>query len=194
MHDDDSFDRLARRDVELNTVAARGRRRSIGLMVVMFVALGFIITRLNHDTGAALLIAMTGACVGTIVTCWYRWRRHPEDAQSVAFLGLDRTARGSAYRSMWRSSGVEDPVVLTILESMHHHQRRSFPMVAAAMSATAVLGIALVQGAGSGISVRWVSVGIIALLGTAIGLLRLITNRAGVVIGRSRPITLPGQP
>jgi hypothetical protein len=57
----------------------------------------------------------------------------------VAFLGLDRRRRGATYRSMWRGSAIEDPVVLTIVDSIDHDLHRSVSPVVGAVAAMALV-------------------------------------------------------
>jgi hypothetical protein len=178
------FDRLARRDVELNTIATRGRRRSLRLLVLSMVPAPFVVMLTNRDSSLSAVIPVFVVCVGSVSYSWNKWRRRPEDAPSITFMGLDRKTRWSAYRSLWRGSGVDDPIVLAMFESMHDHLRRSFAMVAASLCAAAVAGAALVYG-GDGLHAGWVSMGIAVLLGTAITLQRLSISRSAVVIDRS---------
>jgi integral membrane sensor domain MASE1 len=82
-------------------------------------------------------------------------------------------------------TGIDDPVVLTIIESIHHHLRRSLPAVVATMVAITAMAVALVEAAGSGVSF-WVPAVSVIVAGGAIAGHRWVINRAGVVIDRSR--------
>jgi len=148
MDSDGQFDRLARRDTELTTLAARGRRRTLVVMILVCVPSPFLVMKLNHDSSLASLIPIGISIVGGISYSWAKWRRRPEDAQSVAFVGLDRRRRAATYRSMWRGTAIEDPVVRTIVESIDDHLRRSVWPVIVAVAAVAVMTMALVAGAG----------------------------------------------
>ena len=53
---------------------------------------------------------------------------------------------------MRHGTGIDDPVVLTIVESIHHHLRRSLPAVVATMLVIAAMVVALVGAAGNGVS------------------------------------------
>jgi hypothetical protein len=182
---EDSFERLAQRDAELSRLATRGRRRSLRILIVALVPVPVIVMLLNNDTSAAGVIPVVLVLAVTVYYSWQKWQRHPEETQSIAFMGLDRRTRWSAYRSMWRGTGVDSPVVLTIFESIYAHLRRSFAMVIATMCVTAGLGVTLVQVGGSA-NAMWVSTGIVALLALAIAQQGWIVKRAGVVIDRSR--------
>ena len=99
MKSEDSFDRLARRDAELNALTAKGRRRSLLILVLTLVPVPVILVMLlNHDTSAAGVIPIGIVCIVTISTSWRKWQRHPEETQSIAFMGLDRRTRRAAYR------------------------------------------------------------------------------------------------
>jgi hypothetical protein len=104
----------------------------------------------------------------------------------VAFLGLDRRRRGATYRSMWRGSAIEDPVVLTIVESIDHHLHRSVWPVVAAIVAIAAMAIVLIEVGdpnGSGLSAA-IAIGSLATV--AIASHRWFMNRVGTVLDRSR--------
>ena len=49
-------------------------------------------------------------------------------------------------------TGIDDPVVLTIVESIHHHLSRSVRAVVATMVVMAAMAVALVEAAGHGVS------------------------------------------
>jgi hypothetical protein len=154
-------------------------------MVLILVPVPLVLALVNHDSSASGAIPIGVVCVVSIWYSWQKWQRHPEETQSIAFMGLDRRTRWAAYRSMWRGSALENPVVLTIVESMYAHLRRSSLMVLATMCAAAVMGVALVQ-VGGGTYAQWVSIGIVALLALAIAQQRWLLNRAAVVIAQSR--------
>jgi len=82
-------------------------------------------------------------------------------------------------------TGIDDPVVLTIVESIHHHLRRSLPAVVATILVTAAMAAALVEAAGNGISF-WAPAMSLIVAGGAVAGHRWVINRAGVVIDRSR--------
>jgi hypothetical protein len=181
----DSFDRLARRDAQLHDLAARGRRRSLGIMVVVLVPVPFLVMLLNGDSSIASMIPTLLVLFGTVAYSWNRWNRRPEETQSVAFIGLDRKTRWSTYRSMWQASSVDDPIALILLEAMHDHLQRSFTLVIATIGALAVAGVALVLGS-DGLHAGWLSLVIVVVSLAAIGELRWMVRRAAVVIDRSR--------
>ena len=120
--DDDTFGRLADRDTELHLIAARGRRRALVLLVVLATLFTALMLLLNQDAFTVYLAVFVPTWVASISYSWTKWRRHPEDTQSIAFLGLDRERRRAAYRSVRTATPIEDPVVLTMIESMHEHQ------------------------------------------------------------------------
>jgi hypothetical protein len=186
MDNDEQFNRLASRDTELTTLAGRGRRRALGIMVLSFLPSPFVVMWLNNDSSLESLIPIGIACLGGISYSWAKWKRRPEDSQSVAFIGLDRRRRGATYRSMWRGSAIEDPVVLTIVESIDHHLRRSVWPVVAAIVAVAVMAVLLVEvgdGSGSGLSATIV-IGCLATV--VIASHRWVMNRMGMVLDQSR--------
>jgi hypothetical protein len=145
----------------------------------------FLVMATNDDRSLLGVIPVGIACVVATSYSWTKWRRRPEDSQSVAFVGLDRRRRWATYRSMWNGSRIDDPVVLTIVESIHHHLSRSVPAVVATMVAMAAMAVALVESAGNGVSF-WVPAVIVMVAGGAIAEHRWVINRAGVVIDRSR--------
>src|SRR3954451_21440809 len=102
MDSDEQFRRLARRDTEIGDLARRGRRRTLAIMILLCVPLPFLVMWLNDDTSLAAVVPIALACIGGLAYSWAKWGRRPEDAQSVAFVGLDRTRRGATYRSVWR--------------------------------------------------------------------------------------------
>lgn len=165
MDGNEKFQQLAKRDTEITMLAARGRRRVVALMILVCLPVPFVVMKLNDDSSLASLIPIGLACFGGIWYSWSKWTRRPEDAQSVAFVGLDRRRRGATYRSMRTGNAIDDPVVYTIVESISHHMHRSgvWPIVAAA-TAIAIPGVALlvVGGHGSGVAV---AVGVAVLLG-----------------------------
>jgi hypothetical protein len=184
MESDEQFDRLAARDTELNALASRGRRRSLWIMVLWFIPIPFVIMEINHDTSLASIIPLGITLVAAISYSWAKWRRRPEDSQSIAFVGLDRKRQWATYRSILRGNRIDDPVVLTIVESIHDHLRRSVAAVVATTVAIAVMALALVEASGADVSF-WVPVAIVMLAGGAIAEHRWIINRAGLVIDRS---------
>jgi hypothetical protein len=105
--------------------------------------------------------------VAAISYSWVKWRRRPEDSQSIAFVGLDRKRQWATYRSILRGNRIDDPVVLTIFESIHDHLRRSVAAVVATTVAIAVMARALVEASGADVSL-WVPVAIVMLAGGAI--------------------------
>ncbi|MEP6625042.1 MAG: hypothetical protein ABJC79_11400 [Acidimicrobiia bacterium] len=185
MESDEQFDQLALRDVELGALASRGRRRSLGIMILAFFPISFLVMATNDDYSFANVIPVGVTFVGAISYSWGKWRRRPEDSQSVAFVGLDRKRQWATYRSMLRGSCIEDPVVLTIVESIHHHLRRSLAAVVATTVAIAVMGLVLVEVGSDGVSF-WVPVAIVVLAGGALAEHCWIVNRVGLVIERSR--------
>src|SRR3954453_12224002 len=100
MDADDGFARLAQRDATLVALAARGRRRSLLIMIVVCLPLPFLVMALNDDGSYANVLPIALACLGGISYSWSKWKRRPEDTQSIAFVGLSRTQRRSTYRSM----------------------------------------------------------------------------------------------
>src|SRR4029079_15043647 len=87
MDSDEQFDRLAQRDRELTKLAARGRRRTLALMVLLYLPAPFVVMKLNHDTSLVSVIPIALVCVAGTSYSWAKWRRRPEDSQSVAFVG-----------------------------------------------------------------------------------------------------------
>ena len=65
---------------------------------------------------------------------------------------------------MRHGTGIDDPVVLTIIESIHHHLRRSLPAVFATILVVAAMAVALVAAAGNGVSL-WVPAVALVLAG-----------------------------
>jgi hypothetical protein len=188
MDSEEQFHQLARRDTEITTLAARGRRRALGLMVLLSLPLPFVVMKLNNDITFAGVIPVFLGCLGGISYSWAKWRRRPEDAQSVAFVGLDRRRRSATYRSMWRGIAIEDPVVLTIVESIDHHLRLSFWSVVAAVVALAAAAITLIEigGGGSSVGALVAASTIGALAAAVIGAHRWVMNRITVVLDRGR--------
>ena len=92
MDSDEQFDRLARRDTELTALAVRGRRRTLELMVLMYLPAPFIVMKLNNDASLVSLIPIAIACLTGTSYSWAKWRRRPEDSQSMNRVGvvLDR--------------------------------------------------------------------------------------------------------
>ena len=109
----------------------------------------------------------------------------PGDAQSVAFVGLDRRRRAATYRSMWRGTAIEDPVVLTIVESIDDHLRRSVWLVIAAAATVAVMTVTLVAVGGGGGGALAVVVVTGALAATVLAAHRWLMNRVSSVLDRS---------
>src|ERR1700716_3342053 len=106
MDSEEQFDQLARRDEELRTLASRGRRRSLLIMVLAFVPSPFLVMVTSGDRSLLSIIPVGIACVVAISYSWTKWQRRPEDSQSVAFVGLDRRRQWATYRSMWNGTGI----------------------------------------------------------------------------------------
>jgi hypothetical protein len=185
MNSDERYDQLARRDEELNALACRGRWRSLVIMILAFVPAPFLVMAANDDRSLLGVIPIGIACVVAASYSWTKWQRRPEDSQFVAFVGLDRRRQWATCRSMRYGTGIDDPVVLTIVESIHHHLRRSLPTVVATIVVIAAMAVALVEAAGNGISFSVPAVSLI-VAGGAIAGHRWVINRAGLVIDRSR--------
>ncbi len=184
MDSEERFDQLARRDEELRALASRGRRRSLLVMILAFVPSVFLVMETNDDYSLLGVIPVGIACIGTISYSWTKWQRRPEDSQSVAFVGLDRKRQWATYRSMRAGSGIDDPVVLVIVESIHHHLRRSVPVALATIVLIAAMAVALFEAAGNRVYF-WVPAVIVLVAVGAIAGLRWVINRSGVVIDRS---------
>jgi len=178
------FDQLARRDEELQALSARGRRRSLLLMILAFVPAPFLVMLTNHDAGLLSVLPVVIACLAATSYSWTKWQRRPEDSQSIAFVGMDLRRQWSTYRSIRDGTRIDDPVVLTIVESIHHHLSHSVAAVVATMAVIAVMAVALVEGAGNSVSL-WVPAAIFIVAGGAIAGHRWIIHRAGVVIDLS---------
>ena len=144
MNSEEQFDQLARRDEELHALASRGRWRSLVIMILAFVPAPFLVMVANDDRSLLGVLPVGVACVVAASYSWTKWQRRPEDSQFVAFVGLDRRRQWATYRSMRNGTGIDDPVVLTIVESIHHHLRRSLPAVVATMVVIAAMVVALV--------------------------------------------------
>ncbi len=185
MNSEDQFDQLARRDQELHALASRGRWRSLVIMVLAFVPAPFLVMLTNDDRSLLGVIPIGIACVVATSYSWAKWQRRPEDTQFVAFVGLDRRRQWATYRSMRHGTCIDDPVVLTIIESIHHHLRRSLPAVVATILVIAAMAVALLEAAGTGVGL-WVPTAALVLAGGAIAANRWVINRAGIVIDRSR--------
>lgn len=185
MDSDEQFHRLAHRDTELTTLAARGRRRTMAILVLLCLPLPFVVMRLNNDSSLASVLPTGIACFGGLAYSWAKWSRRPEDSQSVAFVGLDRGRRAATYRSMRRGSAIEDPVVLTIVESIHHHLRRSVRPVIAAVVALAVATVTLLA-VGEGRAVALPASIVVGVAAAAVIVAhRWLVDRVGVVLGRT---------
>ncbi len=186
MNSNEQFDQLARPDEELNALVSRGRWRSLVIMILAFVRDPFLVMVANDDRSLLGVIPIGIACVVATSYSWTKWQRRPEDNQFVALVGTTtRRRQWATCRSMRYGAGIEDPVVLTIVESIHHHLRRSLPMVVATVVVIAVMAVALVEGAGPGISL-WVPAVSVIVAGGAVAGHRWVINRAGLVIDRSR--------
>lgn len=185
MNSEDQFNQLARRDNELHALASRGRWRSLVIMILAFVPAPFLVMLTNDDRSLLGVIPVGIACVVATSYSWTKWQRRPEDAQFVAFVGLDRRRQWATYRSMRHGTGIDDPVVLTIIESIHHHLRRSLAVVVATILAIAAIAVTLLEAAGNDVSL-WLPAAALALAGGAIAAHRWVINRAGIVIDRSQ--------
>lgn len=185
MDSDEQFHRLARRDTELTNLAARGRRRALALMVLMYLPAPFVVMLLNNDTSLVSVIPIAVACLAGTSYSWAKWRRRPEDSQSVAFVGLDRKRRGTTYRSMWHGTAIDDAVVVTIVESIDCHLRRSLWPVVAAVVAVAAAAIVLVEvGGGEGSTLIAIAIGVLAA--AVVAAHRWVMNRVTLVLDRGR--------
>ena len=186
MNSDTQFEQLARRDAELHSLASRGRRRSLLIMILACIPSPFLVMAANNDSSLAGLIPIGVAFAVGISYSWTKWQRRPEDSQSIAFVGLDRKRRWATYGSLLRGSRIDDPVVLTIVESIHHHLRRSVAAVVATIVVIAAATIALVEASG-GTASPWLPAAIVVVAAGAIAEHRWIINRSALVIDRSRP-------
>jgi hypothetical protein len=182
MKHDAALAQLGSREVELARIAARGRRRSLAIMLITCVPIPFVVGWINDDMSLVAMIPFV-SLVGGISYSWSKWTRRPEDSQSVAFAGLSRDQRGIAYRSLISGRAIQDPVVLTIVDSMHQHVVRTgwSAILAASGLAVAAIGLMSVGGAGTWPVIAVVIVGIVAAIGAG----WLLTRRAGQVLLRS---------
>jgi hypothetical protein len=181
MNNDAQFDQLARRDTELSALASRGRRRMLLIMILAFIPSPFVIMATNDNVDLAAFIPLGIVIVVAMSYSWAKWQRRPEDSQSVAFVGLDRKRRGATYRSMLGRRRIDDPVVLTIVESIHHHLRRTVVVVVATIVLIAASTLALFAASGDGVTL-WVAAAVLVLAGGAIAGHRWVLNRSGSVI------------
>jgi hypothetical protein len=185
MDSEEQFDRLARRDSEVTALASRGRRRALAIMVLLYIPSPFVVMKMNKDASLASLIPIALACLGGISYSWAKWTRRPEDAQSIAFVGLDRRRRSETYRSMWRGHGIKDPVVLTIVESIDRHLRQSVWAVVVAVVAVAAMTILLIETGDPHASGIVASIVIAVVAAGAIAGHRAVMSRVHVVLARS---------
>ena len=183
MKPEDSFARLARRDAELHELAVRGRRRSLRLMLLGFVPAPFLVMYLNHDSSLSAVFPILIVCVVSGTYSWRKWQQRPEDTQSIAFMGLDRRTRWSTYRSILRGRSIQDPVVFTMIETMHEHVRHAWAMVVLTIVAVATSTIVLIQVGGGGAA--WVSIAIGGLCLLGIATVLWLIRQVGVVLDRS---------
>ena len=87
---------------------------------------------------------------------------------------------------MWRGTSIDDPVVVTIVESIDRHLRRSvWPVIAAvvAVAATAI-GLVEVGSFGAGAMLPAIVIGVLAA--AVIATHRWVMNRVGLVLDRGR--------
>ena len=155
-------------------------------MVVVFLPIPFVLMKINDDRSVAAVIPIGLTCVVAISYSWTKWQRRPEDSQLIAFFGLDRKRRWATYRSLLRGSRIDDPVVLTIVEAIHHHLRRSVVSVVATMMAVSIATVVLVVTGSDGVS-PWILVTIVMLSAGAMAEHRWLINRSAKVINRSQP-------
>lgn len=181
MSDAVTFTDLARRDSELAALAVRGRRRTLVLMVLASAAIVALNAMINAPGALGVMPVVLG-CLGGISYSWSKWRRHPEDTQVIAFVGLSRNQRREAYRSLRRSTPVADPVVLTILEAMHDHAERTTWIGVATIGAIAVSAVGLFVGSGDHNAAVLGSVAVTLVAVLAIGAQFWVTKRAGRVV------------
>jgi hypothetical protein len=182
MEHDATLERLGRRETELARFAARGRRRALVIMLVACAPAPFLVRWLNHDSSWVALVPMLSVLPGLWYS-WSKWKQRPEDSQSIAFAGLDRSRRRLAYRSLVTGSAIEDPIVLTIVESMHEHVKRTGWTAALAVAGLTATACLLAGGSGSRL---WPAIAALVSGGVlAIGAGWWITRRAGDVLGLS---------
>jgi hypothetical protein len=166
-------------------LAVRGRRRALALMVLMYVPAPFVVMGLNDDTSLVSVIPIAVACLCGTSYSWAKWRRRPEDSQSVAFVGLDRKRRVTTYRSLLRGTAIDDAVVVTIVESIDCHLRGSLWIVVASVIAVAAAAIGLVEaGGGGGWTPAAIAIGVLAA--AVIAGHRWVINRVTLVLDRGR--------
>lgn len=178
----ESFNRLAQRDSELAALAARGRRRALALMIAVSAVLVLVIAKINGQAGVVGVMPVVLGCYGGIAYSWSKWRRHPEDTQVIAFVGLSRTQRREAYASVRRSRPINDPVVRTVVEAMHHHVQRSIWVGVAFTCVIAASFVGLFVGSNDRRFTLAGSIGIGALAALAILVQLWITKRVGRVL------------
>jgi hypothetical protein len=154
-------------------------------MVVALVPLPFLLMFVNHDSASSGVIPIVVVGVVAVSYSWLKWQRRPEDTQSVAFMGLDRRTRWSTYRSIWRGRSIDDPVVLTMVETMHEHLRQRSALVVATLVAIAVATVALVELGGDGLHAGWITLTMV-VLAASVGGLRWVMRRGALVVGRSQ--------
>ncbi len=87
---------------------------------------------------------------------------------------------------MWRATAIDDPVVVTIVESIDRHLRGSVWPVIAAVVAVAAAAIGLVEVGGSGAGAMSATIVIGVLAAAVIAAHRWVMNRVGLVLERGR--------
>jgi DNA-binding PadR family transcriptional regulator len=172
---------LGTRELELAAIAARGRRRSLAIMVLACIPMPFIVGWLNHDMSLVAMVPFV-SLVGGISYSWSKWMRRPEDSQSIAFAGLPRSQRRVAYRSLRTLRPIEDPIVLTIVDSMQQHVQRTGWSAAITVAGVSAVTIALIVigGAGAG---AWPASAAVVVFGVFVVVAgRWLARRAGQVV------------
>jgi hypothetical protein len=184
MEHDVALAQLGAREVELAAVAARGRRRSLIILLAACVPIPFIAGRLNDDMSAEAMVPFV-SLIGAVSYSWSKWMRRPEDSQSIAFAGLHRSQRRVAYRSIRTGRAIDDPVVLTIVDSMHQHVQRTGWTAALAVAGLVAASVALVIAGGGG-GDAWSAAGAAVAVGAAVVAAGWwLTRRVGQVLSES---------
>jgi len=182
MEPDEALERLGTRETELARVAARGRRRALVIMLLGCVPALVLVGWLNHDASLVALIPIVTVLPGLWYS-WLKWARRPEDSQSVAFVGLDRSQRRLVYCSVATGSPLDDPIVLTIVGSMQQHMERTGWMAALAVAGITASVCLLIGGSGTP---SWPAITAVLAAGTlAIAGGWWLTRRTGQVMRRS---------
>lgn len=182
-------DRLARREVEYQTISRRANRVQLRNMALGFVGVSIptaVLLSLRDGFPWSSYVLGTTIGVAAFAAMLPVWRRFsPDSATPPSFLGLRRTRRREIRRAMSHGRALDDLALLPLVEEMARKMRRAFPFLVVFFGLCGAY-IASALARGNNALPRWYTIPVLLGLVVAIGQQIYFLRRSDLVARLTR--------